>query len=31
MKKTNQKNLRIEKVIKKKANKLYLKWKGCDK
>ena len=31
MQKTNQKYLRIEKVIKKKANKLYLKWKGCDK
>ena len=28
--KTNQKEFRIEKVIKKKANKLYVKWKGYD-
>ena len=27
-KKTNQQPFRIEKVIKKKANKLYVKWKG---
>ena len=25
-----QKELRIGKVIKKKRNKLYVKWKGCD-
>ena len=30
-KKTNQKEFRIEKVIKKKGNKLYVKWKGYDK
>ena len=29
-KKKNQKELRIGKVIKKKRNKLYVKWKGCD-
>ena len=28
LQKTNQKELRIEKVIKKKGNKLYVKWKG---
>ena len=28
LQKTNQKEFRIEKVIKKKGNKLYLKWKG---
>ena len=27
---TNQKEFRIEKVIKKKGNKLYVKWKGYD-
>ena len=27
-KKTNQKEFRIEKVIKEKGNKLYVKWKG---
>ena len=27
-KKTNQKDFRIEKVIKKNGNKLYAKWKG---
>ena len=27
LQKTNQKELRIEKVIKKKGNKLYVKWK----
>ena len=27
---TNQKELRIEKVIKKKGDKLYVKWKGYD-
>ena len=29
-KKTNQQEFRIEKVIKKKGDKLYLKWKGYD-
>ena len=29
-KKTNQKGFRVEKVIKKKGDKLYLKWKGND-
>ena len=28
MKKTDQKEFRLEKVIKKKGNKLYVKWKG---
>ena len=28
MQKTNQKEFRIEKVIKKKGDKLYVKWKG---
>ena len=28
LQKTNQKEFRIEKVIKKKGNKLYFKWKG---
>ena len=28
MQKTNQKDFRIEKVIKRKGNKLYVKWKG---
>ena len=28
LQKTNQKEFRIEKVIKKKADKLYVKWKG---
>ena len=28
LQKTNQKELRIEKVIKRKENKLYVKWKG---
>ena len=27
---TNPEELRIEKVIKKKENKLYVKWKGYD-
>ena len=27
---TNQKEFRTEKVIKKKCDKLYVKWKGCD-
>ena len=33
LQKTNQKKKkknRIEKVIRKKGNKLYVKWKGCD-
>ena len=30
LQKTNQKEFRIEKVIKKKGDKLYVKWKGCD-
>ena len=29
-KKANQKEFRMEKVIKKKENKLYVKWKGYD-
>ena len=29
-KKTNQNEFRIEKVIKKKGDKLYVKWKGYD-
>ena len=28
MQKTNQKEFRIEKVIKRKGDKLYVKWKG---
>ena len=28
--KTNQKEFRIKRVTKKKVNKLYIKWKGCD-
>ena len=27
-KKTNQKGLRVEKLIKRKGDKLYVKWKG---
>ena len=30
LQKTNQKELRVEKVIKRKGDKLYIKWKGCD-
>ena len=30
LQKTNQKEFRIEKVIKRKGNKLYVKWKGYD-
>ena len=30
LQKTNQKEFRIEKVAKKKGNKLYVKWKGYD-
>ena len=28
--KENQKGGRIEKAIKRKGNKLYVEWKGCD-
>ena len=28
--KTNQQKFRIEKVIRRKGNELYLEWKGCD-
>ena len=30
LRKTKQKEFRIEKVIKRKGNKLYIKWKGYD-
>ena len=30
LQKTNQKEFRIEKVIKRKGDKLYVKWKGYD-
>ena len=30
LQKTNQKEFRIEKVIRKKGDKLYVKWKGYD-
>ena len=30
LRKTSQGKFRIEKVIKKKGDKLYVKWKGCD-
>ena len=30
LQKINQEEFRTEKVIKKKGNKLYVKWKGCD-
>ena len=30
LQKTDQKEFRIEKVIKKKENKLFVKWKGYD-
>ena len=30
LQKTNQKGFRIEKVIKRKRDKLYVKWKGYD-
>ena len=29
-KKTNQKEFRVEKVVKRKGNKLYVKWEGYD-
>ena len=31
LQKTNQQGFRIEKVVKRKGNKLYFKWKGYDK
>ena len=31
LQKTDQKEFRIEKVIRKKGNKLYVKWKGYDR
>ena len=30
LQKTSQEKFRIEKVIKRKGDKLYVKWKGCD-
>ena len=30
LQKTNQKEFRVEKVLKRKSNKLYVKWKGYD-
>ena len=30
LQKTNQKEFRIEKVLKRKGDQLYVKWKGCD-
>ena len=30
LQKTNQKKFRMEKLIKKEGNKLYVKWKGYD-
>ena len=30
LQKTNQKEFRLEEVIKKKGDKLYVKWKGCN-
>ena len=30
LQKTNQKEFRIEKVLKRKDDKLYVKWKGCN-
>ena len=30
LQKTNQKEIRVEKVIKRKDDKLYVKWKGYD-
>ena len=30
LQKTNQEEFRIEKVIKRKGNKIYVKWKGCN-
>ena len=30
LQKSSQEKFRIEKLIKRKGNKLYVKWKGCD-
>ena len=30
LQKTNQKEFRMEKILKRKGDKLYVKWKGCD-
>ena len=30
LQKTNQKEFRIEKILKRKGNKLYVKWEGYD-
>ena len=30
LQKINQQEFRVEKVIKKKGDKLYVKWKGCN-
>ena len=30
LQKTNEKEFRVEKVIKRKSDKLYIKWKGYD-
>ena len=30
LQKTNQQEYRIEKMISRKGDKLYVKWKGCD-
>ena len=30
LQKTNQKMFRVEKVIRRKSDKLCIKWKGCD-
>ena len=30
LQKTSQKEFRIEKALKRKGDKLYVKWKGCD-
>ena len=30
LQKTNQEDFRVKKLIKKKDDKLYIKWKGCD-
>ena len=29
LQKTNQKEFRVEKIIKRKSDKLYVKWEGC--
>ena len=31
LQKTNEKEFRVEKVIKRKSDKLYIKWKGYDR